>query len=557
MNIKSITLLDNSAVKLPEFSVIVGGNGVGKTTFLKEAYEYTVSLQLAKARWIKATDMTPEDARKDAMQLLDSLDANYPEDATTERTYRSRAVKLSADVPLPDPQISASTYRYLEGIASGAPVSGSEIVWLTPPVRIPFVAYLSCDHRLAVPHQMQITPLNGAATDSLNVLWRSKQQFEAVAARIRERFSVELILLDHRATQLELGISDSPIPKEFLSISDVVKKFETVDQWRRDQFTPIIQAGHGIRAMTSLLLSVFEPVNHILLIDEPELHLYPAEKRALGASLVSLARTEKKQVVCVTHDASFLQGVLDAGADINILSLSKVDTKSARRIKSFAVSGNQPIGASATQREYLNSLFYRRVIIVEGSSDRLFYQGVSEHFHLGEKDDIGFAAGSGKGGTTVVAALCSDVGIPFSVIFDFDILLEDSVSVLGKIVKHKGCVIDIEKISGAISSTIDFLSARYGSKSAAKQALKQNGIKTEGISVDLLTQLSSILAQLGQCGIAIVSIGELEQWCPQVNAKARFAETALEEIRAGRISGESIKDFLSDIHQNLVNNASS
>jgi ABC-type nitrate/sulfonate/bicarbonate transport system ATPase subunit len=50
-----------------------------------------------------------------------------------------------------------------------------------------------------------------------------------------------------------------------------------------------------------------DPVSQILLIDEPEMHIYPTQKRWLGQQLVRLAQSQRKQVFMVTHDPiSFL-----------------------------------------------------------------------------------------------------------------------------------------------------------------------------------------------------------------------------------------------------------
>jgi len=84
---------------------------------------------------------------------------------------------------------------------------------------------------------------------------------------------------------------------------------------------PFQDVGHGIRSLVKVLMSLLEPVHQVILIDEPEMHVYPAQKRWLGRQLVSFARLRGKQVFIVTHDPIVLQGILDSPGQTRVFRL--------------------------------------------------------------------------------------------------------------------------------------------------------------------------------------------------------------------------------------------
>ena len=108
---------------------------------------------------------------------------------------------------------------------------------------------------------------------------------------------------------------------------------------------PIQDVGHGIRSMLRILISLLDPVSSVVLIDEPEMHLYPSQKRWLGRQLVSLADEQGKQVFLVTHDPMILQGILDSPASTTILRID-LDTAGNRLGKSCLLDNNSDVGAT-------------------------------------------------------------------------------------------------------------------------------------------------------------------------------------------------------------------
>src|SRR5207253_1285925 len=133
---------------------------------------------------------------------------------------------------------------------------------------------------------VEITGLDQPPQDPINVLYRNPSIARDIASKMQERFNQNLVLLDHTKRQLNIGISKELPPEADPKAANKQDEYEKVERWKEKKFTPVSEIGHGMRSMLHLLTTLFEPVNKVILIDEPEIHLYPAQKRWLGRQLV-------------------------------------------------------------------------------------------------------------------------------------------------------------------------------------------------------------------------------------------------------------------------------
>jgi predicted ATP-dependent endonuclease of OLD family len=224
-------------------------------------------------------------------------------------------------------------------------------------------------------------------------------------------------MLDHRRTQLELGLSKEEAPTFNAQAESLQDEFEKLERWKQNRFVSITEAGHGIRSMIKLLTSLLEPVNQVILIDEPEMHLYPSQKRWLRRQLVNLAGEQKKQVFVVTHDPMVLQGIFDANKKTSIFRVDKTeDGKGSIKVCEF---NKVDVGHAKNQEQYLQSLFYQRCIVVEGASDRSFYQQLFEDYAAVEDKDLGVVVAGGVGNSKHIAELGAKIGLRNATIWMF------------------------------------------------------------------------------------------------------------------------------------------
>ena len=340
MKISGSKLTNNSDLEFGDFNVFIGGNGVGKTTFLLELHAISTGLKRKKFFWISTLIYSSDDIGSD-LQLLESSMSRKWADGTL--FYFSRAAKdINGGVDL------SNSVRFSEDEMKEIMDHRDEKVFETLKYRKPFIVLSSADARLGLPNMVEISGFNDPPTDPINVLYRNRSLLGQIDQTIQERFEYNFILLDHTKRQLELGISNESSPKFDHEAKDLQDEFLRVEQWKDLKFTPLSESGHGIRSMIRLLTSMFEPVNKVVMIDEPEIHLYPSQKRWLGKQLVKLAKTQNKQVFLVTHDPMVLQGILDASTTTKIYRIER-ERQNEGAIKSWELKRGDDITAQGNQ----------------------------------------------------------------------------------------------------------------------------------------------------------------------------------------------------------------
>ena len=541
MRIQQLTLKDAEAHTFGNFNVLVGGNAVGKTTLLTELYWNSVRGHAGRY-WVKEAKFEASNLKADLELLQSSLHKHY--EGTSHYFYSPAARDISGN---PD---RSGDLRFGETEIKSLLTLPAEQVFGTWKHRAPFVAFANADSRLGLADSVGKMSLRESPGDPINVLFRYKDQLEKIHTKILERFGFHLVILDHVGTSLELGIATEKAPEFDHSASNLQAEFEKIEEWKRTRFTPLSQAGHGIRSMVRLLAMLFDPVSKVLMIDEPEMHLYPKQRRWLGQQLVELAKDVDVQVFLVTHDPVILQGILDSASTTKIFRVDRT-AGGASTVKTCDLQMNQGISTAGNQEQYLQSMFYQRCIAVEGPSDRSFYQAFEREFPGIEDKDLGFIACSGKGSTKSFAFLASKVGLTCAYIYDFDAILF-----------NPDVVRDVFAVCGGVGDPLQDLESAMREADPATASTKHDerkkaiekvtgyhhkkGVTSEWARLNRAL-FDKIQVTLGAHRIFLVPNGELESWAPDLEGKARFAELAPEFIRNDAQLLSGIKQFLSRV----------
>lgn len=538
MKITEASLLNGEKLQFGDFNVFIGGNGVGKTTFLLELFSKSSAIARSKYHWINELVYFSGNVGKDMELLKSSLSRQYE---GTNLFYHSQATKnLEGNTDLNgNLRFSFAEFEKIEKITE-------ETIFNDFRYRRPFIAFSSCEARLTLANDVAVTGLNQPPQDSINVLYRNKKILKEIDKTILEIYKHNFVLLDHTATTLYLGLSKEASPIFDKEKEDLQDEYDKIQKWKDEKFMPITESGHGIRSMIRLLTSLLEPVNQIIMIDEPEMHIYPSQKIWLGKQLVSLAKNQKKQVFLVTHDPMILQGILDASTKTSVFRIER-DEKNSGIIKSCELEKIKDTGAMRNQEQYLQGLFYQRCVIVEGASDRSFYQNMIEDYSEVKDKDLGFVACGGKGGTKHMANIIAKVGLRAVFIYDFDVILFET-----KLIK------EIYSLLGGtddpLSKIDDLFIQDENVKKAKDDKEKNKAIKDlcaynekEGMKSEWAKENKNIFEEaiksLSELGIFIVPNGTLESWAPEVEPKVRFAEIAPEVIKNNETLNRQFKNF--------------
>lgn len=537
MKISASPLLDGNNLQFGDFNVFIGGNGVGKTTFLTELYSKSTGVPRNKFHWIGEPTYSSDDVGEDLMLLKSSLSRKYD---GPNLFYYSQAIKgIDGNVDLADNlRFSLSEFQQTDG--------QNTAIYNDIRYRRPFIAFSNCEARLGLPNEVEITGLDQPPQDPINVLYRNGKLLKEIDKTVFEIFKLKFVLLDHTRKRLHLGLSIEDPPIFDATAVNFQDEFEKIQRWKDDKFVVLTEAGHGIRSMIRLLTSVLEPVNEVIMIDEPEMHLYPSQKRWLGKQLVSLAKNRKKQVFLVTHDPMVLQGVLDANTKTNIFRIERSETNTGI-VKTCELDRLSDANAMRNQDQYLQGLFYQRCIVVEGASDRSFYQNMIEDYTETHDKDLGFVACGGKGGTKHMANIVAKVGLNTAFIYDFDALLFETALIKEVYLLLGGNDDPLEELTNLLEQNEEIKNAK-DAKERNKRVKEVTGYSDKGGISGAWADtnrsvVDGVIDSLAKVGIFIVPNGTLESWAPDVEPKVRFAELAPDEIKKVQALDQKFREF--------------
>ncbi|MFZ1987970.1 MAG: AAA family ATPase [Minisyncoccia bacterium] len=536
MRIERARLINGQTLEFGDFNVFIGGNGVGKTTVLLEMFSRIAATTRNKYHWVEELTYGSDDTPRD-MGLIKSTLKKVLDGA--RRFYYSPATKnINGDADTQDGNLRFTENEFAEMDAT------PDATRFTTDVRYrrPFVSFMSCEARLGVSNSVGLAGFQSPPPDPVNVLYRDPGLLRNISDRVFQRFGYRLVLLSHAGIQLELGISREmpPVLDAALPVGEI---YEAIETWKNEKFIPITEAGHGMRSMIRLLISLLEPVNQVILIDEPEIHLYPRHKRWLGKELVSLARNQHKQVFVVTHDPMILQGILDATTTTRIFRVDRDDSDQGV-VTTCDFDAITNAGAIKNQEQYLQGLFYQRCVIVEGASDRSFYANIFDDYPDLEDKDVGLVVSGGAGNAKHLAEIVSKIGLKAAFIFDQDVLFCEPHSI-GEIYRILGGTDDVLAPLRTALNAIPEIAAAPNNGKIIKQQIGYSDKTGVGTAWKTSNQavLDTVIPGLESKGIFLVPNGSLESWAPLVEEKKRFAEMAPDVIRVDTALQNPLKDF--------------
>ena len=531
----------------PDFSpgaltVVLGANDTGKTTFIRELYGKFTGISLPVGyvwKWIDDVDVH-----------IDNLKACID-------TIRGSLAQHG--------DASKNQYIFIDFTdISGRPASGNEAIVPKAEVeqldeidadrlggiarfRNPFVVYANCENRLSAVSTAAITQIQSPTTDILNAFYRFKSLFAEVQSYILERFRYHLLMLKHNMPQLELGTSlQKPVDES--TFSDRNQYFREIERWKKTNFTPLQESGHGLRSMVRILEALLNEKAPLKLIDEPELHLYPGQKIWLGSMIARLSEERKSQTIVITHDPSVLQGILDENPSVTVLRFSKSGLD--RRINFWKLTKSERPPTDSFRADFLTGLFHDYSITVEGESDRSFYRYMMEDAPKLAELDVAFVPCRGEGGAFKVAGLAAAVKQRAAFILDMDVVFEkpNAIQNIVNTVSGTRTLESLDKFTAVIEKL-------RKDNPASKWKALVGYTNRKGPDREFRTEndalLQSVLNELAGHGVFIVPRGSLESWAPDLENKVRFPENAPAYIRHNPQLKADIEAFLNRIGEFL------
>lgn len=560
MHINKLKTKDGQEIGLGKFTVLIGPNNVGKSQTLKDVHNKFTQGNGFATTLVKSIVCEEPEGISDLFYGLDVK----PDPKVVGRSQISGITsKLNSSDNL------AINIEHIErqvkqnGINS---IFGSLAKYR--------VSYLDSESRLVVAKTSpSINTHKHTPQNLMQALYAAENDVEN---SLREAFQTTF--------EMDIKLDYSGLTELCFRVS---KRFDGVPSDSKESFKyfenyPILDdQGDGYRSFVGVVLSLLLSENRIVLLDEPEAFLHPAQARTLGLWIANHAHSVPGQVVISTHNSNFIAGVLAANKPVDIFRLNRKDD-----VTTFTQISPQSTKALArspvlSSQRVLDALFHRGVAVCEADSDRIVYSTVSNNEF--NNQELLFIHAHNKQTVHVVLELLISANIPCGAVVDFDILNdlsdleriasalgtsinENEVEIVAKVKKYIESLDDSEslaKLKDDLRELLTQLESDEHSFSGARGAVnrirkdfsKWRDVKSEGSKVfppELLREVEVLISSLNSKCIFIAPVGELEGWIDVgTKRKNKWIVPALEYLGENPAPSE-LKEFVGTILNTLV-----
>lgn len=543
---------------LNNITVLVGPNNVGKSQTL---CDIRTQLELGKnARPVIISDFI-FDFPDDFDVFLNTLDASDSIKTVGNKTIRGLKSNMLSEESI---DFTPSIYR---PVYDNVDRRKKEILG---PFTKYFVSDLSSSNRLLLASSViSVNPEIKNPANLLQSLFLDDSREPELIKAFRDAFNMD-IKLDYSSMQkLCLRVS-----KEMPDIPDDPRKAYPIT----NTLAKIEEQGDGFRSLAGIILGLLFSRGRIVLLDEPEAFLHPAQARFLGKWIGDHKDMIDGQLIISTHNSSFLSGIIASGKNVDIYRLNRIENNTTYNLISDSATKALFVNPLLSSQRVMECVFYKGVVVCEADADRAVYQGIATINHH-SSEDVLFIHAHNKHTLKVVAELLKNAGVPVALIVDIDALNDQSI--LNGIItsltnfptpqaildKRKEIALSVdgqteEQMLKVIMSNVwklyEQLVYNKHTFSGAKGALQRidkgitswSKIKDEGVEgfdLHIRSNVWELINELKRYGLFIVPVGELECWLDVgVKQKNKWIIPALEKIHKGEASSELI-NFVGEI----------
>ena len=525
MKIDAINISDKK-IELSSLNVIVGANGVGKTTLLNDLYNkfaYNNSVQ----KW---HNILPDEyvniRNKDWSDWFKSLEKISGQTHSNGREQLGsfadpRTIGKQNKPRMLNEEFLQEVGRVIE--AQDAPIFQS-YMHVNECFRQQRSSLLRVDDRLFL-STSNLGQFSGDSMSSIQpapFLASHSDILKSINQKMLLMFGKRLFAESCRNFEFELYTCEknNPGPKHFeYSPQNVEKISKAIEEWKKDySAVKLSEEGHGIRAAAQILFELENDANKILFIDEPELHLYPSAKYILGKIIGDYSKKHKKQIFVSTHDSDLLKGLIESSANPTIIRIS--EKHEAKSIKGTEIQPGTPTSV-------LSSIFLDAIIVVEGIQDQYVYSNVISHKGFMGNNSYQVISSNGKENISNDFYLYEKLGIKFAAIIDFDSLYDkgNKEAAIKRCLKNLNYVESPEKES--LLQMVDEIDASF-----VNLANKKQGLNCTALSKEQKERISVLLNKLSAIGMFVCPIGELEDWVFMKKGKETTPEIIFSKYKA-------------------------
>lgn len=580
--IRNIELQDGSSFSPSPITVIVGANNCGKTRFLKEIDQYLQGNSDFDYKILKSISSE----KSDFDEIIGSLGigTSSPPDNSSP-SFRLREGYFG--------YINFSSNKdYVETLRKDISQKGPmESKQFREAFGKACVAMVQTEDRLIA---SKSAPVNPNETGFLDTIYNggtpleqrvSGYTFQVFGLHIKLDFTVPGRL------SIKVGADFSDLPQDPRDARSILEQ------------NPLLEEqGDGFRSFTTTLLMFLTTKRPFILVDEPDAFLHPPQAAALGRIIAEIA-SAPQSIILATHSADLLRGIMSARSDVHVLRLTRgpggtsgniLDSKEIQTILQTPLLNSTRV---------LDSLFYQGVVIMEGDSDRTFYEKIARQYFPG--DEIHYIHAHNKQTIHKLIGPYAKAAVRFAVILDFDVLrdrhdlrkiieatthtehletvwelqklIQDSINTkaatdlykdllrtLDDRVSKESQLVSIDSLKGDKDRESERRIADF--KSDIKKAIEDTDkwslakqLGSSGLPQDVRFAFDALDSICRSIGVYIVPCGSLESWLTEFgvlstkNNKTKWITKALVWLDEKYPIETPVRDFIHGIHDKLKN----
>lgn len=552
MRLQSLTIKSGQQVPLSTLTVLVGPNNVGKSQTLRDVLAKLTAG--AQARTI-ILDSVQIEKPTSFDELLVGLDVKTDPNNPSQEIVSGIASNLT----------NADQFAFSRESFEQQFKQSTDLAFIQGNLSRLRVCLLDASLRLRIAESGPSHNPSNPATTSLQGLFQHHHLEVPLQRVFKKTFNMN-VKLDYSGMQtLALRVAEA-----FPSIPEDPRKAYTV----MNKYNLLDAQGDGFRSFVGVVLSLLLFEGRVVLLDEPEAFLHPAQAKQMGSWIAEYSRSMSGQVIVATHNANFLMGIISQGANVSIFRLNRSQDKTTYKLMPPDVTASLAKSPLLSSQRILESIFHKGVVVCEGDADRAIYETVATREI--KSRNVMFVNAHNKQTIKDVVQLLVQAGVLVCGVTDIDILnsehdLKKLLAAFGitnsySAVLHKRkelaqavagmeekeivqqILMDLRQLVQELDKGEHTLSGaraaleRVRSESTRWSQVKRLGI--EGFPKGQQATAQQLVDDLANFGLFVVPVGELEGWIDVgTRQKNKWIVRALEALSENRCT-DDLKEFV-------------
>lgn len=524
MRINQFTTKNDETVELGDFTVLVGPNNTGKSQTLLDIHEIMQSNN--RAEDVQTTIVADIEYQSQLFSTFrNRLNIRDDPDSVGRKEVRGISSNLQG---LSNQKLHEN---HLESLEEADDVSEHNRFRYLTQFK---VALLDASSRLTIAESTNTYDVSdGYPQNILQKLYTAPDARQRLRDAFRDTFGKDILLDYSSLRKFILRIADDFGENE----NNLLEPPGNYSNYKR-----IDDQGAGFKSFAGVVLSLLLTEDRVVLLDEPEAFLHPAQARQFGSWMANHATEIPGQLIIATHNSHFLTGILSASEGIAIHRLNRAGDYTKYNTMPRDATTELASDPLLSNQRVIEGVFHKGVVVCEADGDALIYRFASEK-ELDERDFL-FTHAQNRQTIDRITEVLTEAAIPRVAVADIDILREPGE--FGELLRSlDDGGRDFQDMVDKCNQFNQFLREN----DVDWDELKENG--KEEVPERMEEDFQELYDVGRNYGLFIVDVGELEGWLDLRRSKGpEWVIEALDEIDEGNCS-EELKEFVDEIQEYL------